>query len=76
MFFRHCLRMVLLIDELTQLVPPETTASQWRDELDGIANDLERICRTVDPQTTDETLEDRAAAAAAATASAPAPDGT
>ena len=44
--FRHLLRLILLIGELTQLAPPDFPPEQWREELDEIA---ERLARVVPP---------------------------
>ncbi len=55
--FRHLLRLILLIGELTQLAPPDFPPEQWREELDEIAERLAESCRHVDPTSTDKTLE-------------------
>jgi hypothetical protein len=55
--FRHCLRMILLVGEFTQLCPPDVDEPEWREDLRGIADRLTEICRVVDPTSTDETLE-------------------
>lgn len=55
--FRHLLRMILLVREFAQLTPPDTTASEWCDDLGEIADILTESCRTVDPSCTDKVLE-------------------
>lgn len=56
--FRHLLRMVLLLDEMAQLCPADVDHGQWKDDLGEIADQLENICRTVDPQSTEQWLAD------------------
>jgi len=60
--FRHLLRLILLLGEMTQLCPPDTTAEYWRGDLDEIAAVLAESCRAVDPASTDKALEQAAAA--------------
>lgn len=57
MVFRHLLRMILLIDELAQLGPPDVSLQQWQDDLGDIADQIEETCRNVDPQGTEQWLE-------------------
>ena len=54
--FRHCLRMILLLDEMANIPPIESTVETWEDPLDDLADQLTRACRRIDPQSTDETL--------------------
>lgn len=54
--FRHCLRMILLLDEMANVPPLESTVETWEDPLDEIAARLTETCRAVDPQSTDEML--------------------
>ena len=61
--FRHLLRLILLIGELTQLSPPDLPPQQWSDELGEIADRLTAACRYVDPSSTDKALEQAKAAA-------------
>jgi hypothetical protein len=61
--FRHLLRLILLVGELTQLCPPDTTEEEWRGDLEDIAEQLTTSCRTVDPTSTDKVLEQVQAAA-------------
>ncbi|MFV2065744.1 MAG: DEAD/DEAH box helicase [Pirellulales bacterium] len=56
MVFRHLLRLVLLLGELGQLTPPDTTADAWQMELDDIAHRLTESCRAVDATSTDKAL--------------------
>ncbi len=54
--FRHLLRLVLLLDEMAQLNPPDVEQDQWRGDLNEIANRLEDICRAADPESTEKWL--------------------
>ncbi|MCG8653236.1 MAG: DEAD/DEAH box helicase [Pirellulales bacterium] len=54
--FRHCLRMILLLDEMANVPPLESTVDTWEDPLDELAERLTEVCRSIDPQSTDETL--------------------
>ncbi len=54
--FRHCLRMILLLDEMANVPPLETTVETWEDPLDELADALTETCRAVDPESTDEVL--------------------
>jgi hypothetical protein len=56
--FKHLLRMILLCNEFAQLVPRDADADEWRAKLTGIAGVLTNACRSVDPQSTDELLEE------------------
>jgi len=57
--FKHLLRMILLCDEFAQLTPRDIDATTWRARLTAISDVLIKSCRAVDPQSTDETLEER-----------------
>ncbi|TWU03984.1 DEAD/DEAH box helicase [Neorhodopirellula pilleata] len=61
--FRHCLRMILLLDEMANIPPEGTTVDTWEDWLDDLADRLTETCRNIDPQSTDEILQNSAAAA-------------
>lgn len=54
--FRHCLRMILLLDEMANVPPVESTVESWEDPLDELADRLTETCRQIDPQSTDEML--------------------
>ena len=54
--FRHCLRMILLLDEMANIPPVESTVETWEDPLDELAERLTETCRKIDPQSTDEML--------------------
>ncbi len=55
--FRHLLRLILLLDELACVPPAESTEEDWEDRLDDLIDRLTACCREVDPESTDETLE-------------------
>lgn len=55
--FRHLLRLVLLIGEFRQAVPPGYDPVAWNSELGELAAQLTASCREVDPQSTDSILE-------------------
>jgi superfamily II DNA/RNA helicase len=56
--FKHLLRLILLCGEFAQLTPRDMVPQDWQARLRGIADALTAACRTVDPQCTDETLEE------------------
>ena len=58
MVFRHLLRMILLIDELAMLCPPDVEEKEWQTELGDIADALEECCRQTDSYSTDQWLEE------------------
>ncbi|MEL6106520.1 MAG: DEAD/DEAH box helicase [Planctomycetota bacterium] len=53
---RHCLRMILFLDEMANVPPEGTTVETWEDKLDELAEILTVACRNADPQTTEEIL--------------------
>jgi len=55
--FRHLLRLILLLDEMANIPPLETTVEEWEYQLDDLAEQLTLACRRIDPQSTDEVLE-------------------
>ena len=59
--FKHFLRMILLCNEFAQLTPKGTTLSDWQQRLREISDALTDVCIAVDPQSTDELLEETAA---------------
>ncbi|MDO4586377.1 MAG: DEAD/DEAH box helicase [Planctomycetia bacterium] len=54
--FRHLLRLILLLDEFHNLIPPETSKYEWQTDLMEITEQLVLCCRNVDPCSTEETL--------------------
>jgi len=56
--FKHLLRMILLCEEFAQLTPKGTTQTDWESRLGQISAVLTTTCRMVDPQSTDEMLEE------------------
>ena len=58
MVFRHLLRFILLLDEMAQLCPPDVEHGVWQDDLYDIADQLEEMCRTVEPEGTEQWLAD------------------
>jgi superfamily II DNA/RNA helicase len=58
--FKHLLRMILLCGEFAQLTPKNIAPHDWQAALGTIAEVLTTACRTVDPQSTDEILEELA----------------
>jgi superfamily II DNA/RNA helicase len=61
--FRHLLRFILLVSELVQLCPPDTTPDEWSTDLNDISNGITDICHRVDPTSTDKALEQAKATA-------------
>ena len=57
LIFRHLLRMILLLEEFGQVVPPGTDAATWQADLKDIADKLAEACRQVDPTSTEETIK-------------------
>ncbi len=62
LILRHLLRMVLLIDEFAPLCPPETTLEEWQNDWGQVADQLEAMCRSVDPASTEQWLDETRAA--------------
>ena len=56
--FKHLLRMVLLCEEFAQLTPRDIAPETWQAALSSISQTLAAACRQVDPQCTDEMLEE------------------
>jgi hypothetical protein len=56
--FRHVLRFILLLQEISQIAPSESTEETWEKPLDAIAERLIECCRKVDPESTDEILQE------------------
>jgi len=49
--------MVLLLDEMANIPPEGTTVETWEYPLDDLAEELTQSCRRIDPQSTDEVVE-------------------
>lgn len=58
MVLRHVLRFILLLDEMAQLCPADMTWEQWQDDLWAMADQLEAMCRSVEPEGTEAWLAD------------------
>jgi hypothetical protein len=56
--FRHLLRLILLLKEFEQFAPPDCSADEWLAELREITDRLADCCHHVDPQSTDNALEE------------------
>ncbi len=56
MVFRHLLRFILLLDEMAQLCPADIKHRVWQDDLYDIADQLEDMCRIVEPEGTEQWL--------------------
>lgn len=56
LIFRHVLRLILLLGEFSQVVPPGLDAATWRGELRDLADRFTACCRAVDPQSTEHML--------------------
>jgi superfamily II DNA/RNA helicase len=55
--FRHFLRLILLCGEFRLLTPSGIAPEDWQAEMDDISDRLTAACRTVDPLSTDETIQ-------------------
>ncbi len=55
--FRHLLRLILLLDEIASIPPVESTPEDWEDRIDDLIDRLTACCREVDPESTDEALD-------------------
>lgn len=55
--FRHLLRLIMLLNEMAEIPPVDSTLETWEDVFDDLADRLTEICRRVDPESTDEALE-------------------
>ncbi|GAB5403877.1 MAG: DEAD/DEAH box helicase [Aureliella sp.] len=56
--FRHLLRLIMLMDEMASIPPVESTEEDWEDRFDDLIDRLSECCRNVDPESTDEALQD------------------
>jgi hypothetical protein len=55
--FRHFLRLILLCGEFRLLTPTGMTTEDWQKEMDEISDKLTDACRSVDPTSTDEVVQ-------------------
>ena len=55
--FRHLLRFILLCGEFADLCPPGLDGAEWRSWLRDTADTVTAACRSVDPESTDKSLE-------------------
>jgi superfamily II DNA/RNA helicase len=58
MLFRHVLRFILLLKEVSGIAPENTTPEEWEMAWDAIGEKLIEACRKVDPASTDELLQE------------------
>lgn len=58
MLFRHVLRFILLVNEVSCIAPENTTEQDWEEPFDALAGRLIECCRRVDPESTDEILQE------------------
>ncbi|MEZ6135366.1 MAG: DEAD/DEAH box helicase [Pirellulaceae bacterium] len=56
--FRHLLRLILLLDEMASIPPVESTPEEWEDRIDSLIERLTACCHEVDPESTNEALEE------------------
>ncbi|MFO1022783.1 MAG: DEAD/DEAH box helicase [Planctomycetales bacterium] len=56
LIFRHLLRLILLLGEFSQVVPPGMDAEVWKNELRELADRLTASCLAVDPSSTEYAL--------------------
>lgn len=56
--FRHILRFILLAQEISNMAPENTTRDDWEAPFDELIDRLIQCCRSVDPESTDEVLQD------------------
>jgi superfamily II DNA/RNA helicase len=61
--FRHLLRLILLCGEFAQVCPPDIAAEEWQKDLREFSDQLTESCRAVDPNSTDDVIEQAKAAA-------------
>jgi hypothetical protein len=57
LIFRHCLRLILLIEEFEQLTPAGADPDKWKADLKELADKLTETCRTVDPNSTEDAIK-------------------
>ena len=56
--FRHLLRLILLIAEFQRITPQDADPAEWGADLQDMQDQLVASCSTVDPRSTDKTLEE------------------
>jgi superfamily II DNA/RNA helicase len=56
--FRHLLRMILLCEEIARVPPAEIWPADWQREFQGIASQIAESCRVVDPESTDQVINE------------------
>ncbi len=56
-FFRHLLRLILLLEEFMQLTPPDVSAEAWKDDLLQLARQLTESCSVIDSTNTSQVLK-------------------
>ena len=56
--FRHLLRMILLCEEIARVPPAEIWPADWQREFQGIASQIAESCRVVDPESTDQVVNE------------------
>lgn len=56
LIFRHILKLILLLGEFSQVVPPGLDPDAWRSELRELADRFTECCRAVDPNSTESIL--------------------
>jgi hypothetical protein len=55
--FRHLLRLILLLNEFSEMPPADGSFEEWKANLNEMSNQLTVCCNEVDPKSTQETLE-------------------
>ena len=58
LILRHCLRLVLLIDEFAAIPPPDIEPADWEESLAALADPLEAACQAIDPGGTLQWLDE------------------
>lgn len=58
MLFRHVLRFVLLVNEISCIAPQDSTPEDWEEPFDSLAERLMECCRRVDPESTDALVQE------------------
>ena len=56
LIFRHILKLILLLGEFSQVVPPGLDPDTWRNELRDLADRFTACCQAVDPNSTESIL--------------------